>query len=350
MILLYMLQFFFGLIISMIRSAFTAIWLFLFGPPVGTVACVHCSIQMQFHNEITLKGSSLVSSVVWSQDGKYLAVGHFQESLIDVYDTKTWGLVGSVIGDAYSYNSLVRFVDNDENLLMPLTTGETQATPLPLNDYGVSLVKWNIFQGAVSQKYYASAEYDKSSFNSKGYQPPGFQGRTSTAGAVAVSADGQYVAAAIQTGVVIYNQSDSRVIQSIKCEFQYGTTSNTFYNAPESIAFSPDSKEIAVGNCNRNHISVYNVSSGALIYLTPPIYADTYNVIAYNADGSLIAVGMSDIDDGKLAIIRATDGAVLGYSQSEEATISNINGFRVVIWFLHLIMLYLERTGTRVVL
>ncbi len=325
MVFVYMLQFIFGLIIWMIRSAFMSIYLFFAGPPVGTVVCIHCSEPMHFRTDATLNDQGVVSSVVWSEDGKYLAIGHSQETKIDIYDTKNWNLIGSIIGQEPSQHSLARFVDNNQDLILPRDTGAPNG--LPLFDNNVSIVKWNIVKHTVDKKFYTSFSNDKNSFEFSKPFTPDFIARASKAAAVAASADGRYVAASVATGIIIYDSETAQVIQNIKCADHFVSSIEPYtlrYNAPDAIAFNPENTQVLLGDCDTNYVSAYDINSGSLIYRASVRYQGGGDVLAYSSDGTLIAVGSSGVDGGKLTIIRASDGSIVGSSPNESADISNV--------------------------
>ena len=223
-------QLIFSLIIWTIRSACTSVWLFFFGPPVGTVDCLHCGSSFQFQYVDSLQDVGVVSSVVWSADGKYLAVGHtVHQAVLDIYDTKNWNLITKAVGDEFSQYPLVQFIDSDKDLILPRRIGGNYAANSipPADDY-ISLEEWNIEHNIVEKTFYATFTSDR---NSSEFSKPLSryeQERASLATAMAVSSDGKYVAASVGTGVLIYDHASAQVIQNIKCESHFKSSFTPF--------------------------------------------------------------------------------------------------------------------------
>jgi WD40 repeat protein len=100
-----------------------------------------------------------------------------------------------------------------------------------------------------------------------------------------------------------YDSDTAKIIQNIVCQRN---------NIPEALAFSPDGLEIAVGGCLLYKVSVYSVATGKPNFQTdvdPGSWLD--NAISYNPKGTLIAVGSSRADFGKVTILNASGGSVL---------------------------------------
>lgn len=293
------------------------------GSTVWPVDCKGCSWLKSFHTVETLEQPWTVSSVVWSSDGKYLVVGSAGEGIIRIYNTSGWQLVSDIWRwDAGGFQPLSRFGDQNTTLILPRIWQKNAQIATPTIDDSVSLEKWNISSNNIVQKYYAHFPHENE-------QSFGWRRAASIARAVAVSSDGRLIAAAVEgppSGVFIYDASSARVRQKITC----GQV-----NVPEELAFSPDGHYIGIAGCYTKEISVYNLVTGSVKYQTVvDPGSEVYNAIAYNAGGTLIAVGSSSGEYGAVTILNASDGSILGGSphgpqpplpmRSENATITNL--------------------------
>ncbi len=282
------------------------------GTRVWSVACAECTWKKSFHQETIIQQPWSVSSVVWSSDGRYLAVGSGLEGTFNVYDTKGWTLISNIQRwDIGSNNSLVRFSDQNTTLILPRIWGKNAQITAPTIDDNVSLEKWDIKLGIVTQKYYAH-------FPGENDRTFAWRRMASIARAIAVSSDGQFIAAAVGGEVLVYNATSGSVVQGIMC----GPS-----NVPEALAFSPDSQVITAGNCGTHKISTYEIKTGEMIYQTVvDPGSELYNAISYNQSGNLIAVGSSSGDHGTVTILQAMNGSILGVLPNSAATPSSMSG------------------------
>jgi WD40 repeat protein len=283
------------------------------GAYVWPVACRGCSWHRSFHAMATLEQPWTVSSVAWSSDGKYLAVGSAGEGIVRIYDTNDWRLLSDIWRwDTGGFQPLTRFEDQNATLILPRIWGKNAQIVAPNIDDSVSLEKWDINSNRIVQKYYAH-------FPDENEQSFGWRRAASIARAVAVSSDGRLIAAAVKgppSGVFIYDASSARVLQKITC----GPA-----NVPEELAFSPDGHNIAVAGCYTKEVSVYDLMTGSVKYQTVvEPGSEVYNAISYNQDGNLIAVGSSSAEYGTVTIISSSDGAIVRTSPTENATITNV--------------------------
>ena len=287
------------------------------GTSVWSVACAECTWNKSFHQETILQQPWSVSSVVWSSDGRYLAVGSGFEGTFNVYDTKGWTLISNIQRwDIGSNNSLVRFSDQNTALILPLIWGKNAQITAPTIDDNVSLEKWDIKRGIVTQKYYAH-------FPGENNRTFAWRRMASIARAIAVSSDGQFIAAAVGGKVLIYDATSGSILQSIMC----GPS-----NVPEALAFSPDSQDITAGNCSTHKISTYAIKTGEMKYQTAvDPGSELYNAVSYNQSGNLIAVGSSSGDHGTVTILQATNGDILGILPNPAAVHSSMSGEHATI-------------------
>ncbi|HTQ71279.1 MAG TPA: hypothetical protein VMH92_07265, partial [Acidocella sp.] len=136
-----------GVISVIAYASGSASWVhILMGDPVWPLNCPGCSWHKSFHYEVTLEQPWTVSSVVWSSDGKYLAVGSAGGGIINVYDTANWQLIDGIWRwDIGGFEPLTRFTDQNTTLIFPRLWGMNAKirTPGSMADENVSIEKWN---------------------------------------------------------------------------------------------------------------------------------------------------------------------------------------------------------------
>ena len=290
-------------------------------PPIWTVSCPSCIQPMHLKTITTLTQAKLVTNIDWSPDGKYIAIESSQESQIDVYDTADWKPLRSVQVMSSPWGRGVKFLSTSDDLIIPPLASGSALETTPGADYNVSAEEWNFKNNLIVRKFRISfVEDDRSREFSKEF----FQNELasySLAQAIAVSSDGRYIATSVATGAIIYDSSDAQVVQNIKCEIHFSYPNNPFtirYDSPYAIALSPDGHKITLVDCHINKISTYDVISGSLVYETNISRGGGgFDAIAYNSDGSLIAIGLSDDEFAQLTILRASDGTIIGSSPGE---------------------------------
>lgn len=279
----------------------------LFGDRVHAVACAGCTASVPFHTEKIIQLPYFISSLVWSPDGKYLAVGSLLESKVDIYDTSSWNLIGHIqAGSAGDATFVDQFTSDSQYLIRPPLTA--------VGTENVSLQKWDIKAGMIAGNF-------PSIFASEQGMPYGREFRDSYANAVATSATADFVAAAvggISNGhILIYDSINYSIKQVILCAFRA---------SPSAMAFSPDNHELVAGGCDRgNVVEAYDVDTGKMNFQTSvDRSAFVYSFIVYSLDGSMIAISSDNGEQGTITILRASDGSVLDILPRENAPITNL--------------------------
>lgn len=273
---------------------------------VWSVACPGCTWDTNFRPEITLPQENFVTSVVWSPNGKYLSVGSLFETKIAIYDTSDWKLIGQIQRDeaAGENNSVIQFTNDSQSIIAPRIKYKG-------ND-DISVQKWNVEDKLISEDF-------PSIFGGESNKPFRLEARDAKAKADAISPDDASLAAAVggsgEGHVLIWRTSDSKLVQDILCGR---------HTVPEALAYSPDGKYLAVGECLLHKISVYDARSGDQLFQTEVDVTEwLYNFISYSPDGDLIAVASSNDDHGMVTFLRALDGTVVASIPRAHATVSN---------------------------
>jgi WD40 repeat protein len=281
---------------------------------VWSVDCSGCTQGLRIHILRTIPQPHFVTSVVWSPDGRYLSVGSLFEQNIVVYDTSDWKVISSFQRDrpAGNNNSVIQFINDSNNIIAPRIK-EGSIWNIPPNNWNVSIQEWNIESGSISKNFPAI-------FDDERTQPYGLEEKDSEAKATAVSANNALIAASVggsQDGhILIYRTSDSKILHDILCER---------YNIPAALAFSQDNRDLAVGGCTLNRVSIYDVQSGGLLSQTTVDEVDSnYNFILYNRNDDLIAVGSSGYEYGMVYLLNASNGSIVSSIPRAHATISNL--------------------------
>ncbi len=295
------------------------------------VSCRGCSQLMHLKTVKTIAEPGVVSNEDWSPDGKYIAIGIWSESHINVYDTENWKLLGSLAVQNDNEGRGVKFLMNDD-LIIPAVAAGDRLNTIPNLDDNVSAEEWNFKKKLIVKKFRTSFTYDKNAQEFSRTLTPVDVQWASFARAIAVSSDGRLVATSVYTGATIYDSTNAQVVQNIKCETHFSAPQNPYtvsYESPYAISFSPDGKKLTLIDCSYNKISTYDVNSGSLIYETSIRYGGGgFDAIEYNSDGSLIAVGtsgnMNSHEFAQVTILRASDGTIIGSSPGEGTFIEKI--------------------------
>ncbi|MDE1905557.1 MAG: WD40 repeat domain-containing protein [Rhodospirillales bacterium] len=199
-----------------------------FGDQVHSVACAGCTANRPFQTEKMLQLPYIISSLVWSPDGKYLAVGSLLESKVDIYDTSNWNLVSHIQAGAAGEGGFVnQFTSDSKYLIRPRFTAH--------GTDNVSIQKWNPETNLIVGDFISIFQTEKGTTND-------LEGHDSYPKAVATSVKNNLVAAAVGGStyghILIYNSIDYHVRQDILCGF---------HSSPNAIAFSRDNRELATG-------------------------------------------------------------------------------------------------------
>jgi WD40 repeat protein len=276
-----------------------------FGPKLQPLSCNGCLLNESFSEQIDIKQPFFAGTVIWSPDGKFIAVPSLLGAKINVYETSHWKLIGSLDRTwAGSGNSVFDFDSQSRHLLMPRIKD--------LDGYDVSSESWNFQSNSVSLKFYAI-------FQNEGLTSSYIEARDSFAKSLALNNDLLAVSVGGSNNgyIVIYDIKSTRIVRKIEC---------TRYNAPTSISFSPNGRDISVSGCSHTeHIESYDISSGEMHFATEVDPASwQYDYISYSPDGALIAIGSSSGISGVLTVLNSASGQVVGVSPRERAEVSNL--------------------------
>ena len=267
----------------------------LFRSELHRVECNGCSTAKRFKTVATLPQSYSVSSLVWSPDGKYLAVGNLIESQVNIYDTSNWQLVSHITAGAAGGGNFMNLFTSDSEYLIRPRIGA-------LNVAKVSMQKWDIKNSVVVGSFFSET---------LGGYPPGMA--ASSVNNLIAAAGGNHGHA----DVMIYNSNDYSVVQNVPCEPRAVLS---------AIAFSNDGHDIAIGACHGRYISVYNIDTGVMKFQTnvDPAAWD-FDFILYSPDAKLIGIASYDGNDhGRVAVLKASEGTLVGYMPISDALITNL--------------------------
>ncbi len=130
-------------------------------------------------------------------------------------------------------------------------------------------------------------------------------GTTYGAGSVGFSSDGQYLAAALNDQVRLFQLADGKALKSFKGGL--------------SIAFSPDGTLLAGGAADKT-IKVWTIPEGEVL-LTIKDRPDEVWAVAFSPDGKFLVAGYAD---GTIEIFLASDGTLLKSWKGHTAEISDL--------------------------
>ncbi|KAL5512558.1 hypothetical protein ACEPAG_3211 [Sanghuangporus baumii] len=236
--------------------------------------------------------TSLVSSVVFSPDGKRIASG-FYDHTIRVWDADSGEVVsGPFKGHTHWVNSVAFSPDgkrvasgSDDRTIRvwDVDSGELVLSPLEGHTDRVQSVAFS-----PDGKRIASCSSDKTirvwdADSGKAAADP-FEGHTGSVYSVVFSSDGKCIASCSDDqSIRVWDAESGKLVSGL---FQ------KYSGAIYSVAFTPDGKRIAL--CSGTTIHMWNMYSGKL--LGRPIKGHTGNVLSimFSPDGKLIASGSYD--------------------------------------------------------
>ncbi|MCA2694109.1 MULTISPECIES: serine/threonine-protein kinase [unclassified Microcystis] len=251
----------------------------------------------------TLTGHShLVTSVVYSPDGRYLASGSYDDT-IKIWEVATGKQLRTLPGHSDSVRSVVYSPDGrylasgsvDKTIkIWEVATGKELRT-LTGHSRGVSSVAYS-----PDGRYLASGSGDKTIKIwevETGKELRTLTGHSIGVLSVAYSPDGRYLA----SGSYDYDKGDKgdKIIKTIKTikiwEVATGKELRTLTghsNGVTSVAYSPDGRYLASGSWD-DTIKIWEVATGKELRTLTGHYGEVYSV-AYSPDGRYLASGSGD--------------------------------------------------------
>lgn len=262
------------------------------------------------------------TAVAWSSDGKKLAAFSDYGKRINVWDinTKNVTILNTSMGYAPYVDTSIEFLVND-TLLAPPEMHET-----PRDDHlGFSI--WSLQGGAAVQNV-------EGPFPTKGW-------RDNFTEVYTVSPD-KHMAAGIPLAplagtVTIYSTNPWHVLHNLPS------------GAAFSVAFSPDSTQLAVGGTRYSHesngsyttaiVTIFDASTGQTVKTLPVFDKGTHVAIrslAYSPDGLFIVVGgtlySTQHNVKPVRVFRVSDGALVA-AFADDAVVSDATvSIRKVLW------------------
>jgi WD40 repeat protein len=245
-----------------------------------------------------LEVKGYVNAVAWNNDGSHLAALSDYGRTITIWDTRNWSLINQFdrYSGGYSFTSLAYTTDG-----MLLTSAPVGKSPDPKYQTLAifSLILWDPETGRVIR-------YIPDPIPDTGF-------KIEDTDTYAVSPDGKLVAGIMQ------GSPDCRMLL-------FETTTWTLVGhvvAPPTpkhpdrawcLAFSPDSREIALGTLfGYVHVVAIDQKTPRLSFLAYPDDGPCF-AVAYSPDGQILATGRGQVplgaaDDGRTRLWRASDGA-----------------------------------------
>lgn len=260
------------------------------------------------HEIKRLHVKGFINAVAWNKDGSRLATLSLYGSTVTMWETTNWTVVKEFhrYGGGYSQNSLAFLPDGSLLTSAPVGGYRKDATypdiPAPFNKYETleifSLIQWNPVSG-VPVRYIPDL----------GYPPKNMSNKITFT--FAVSRDGLLIAGVHGIEVLLYDTASGSLkfklpvprtpahleLWSEQEKRRYAKNPpKDFMDFAISVAFSPDSREIAVGTLS-GWVHFFRVKDGTLChsfeaYPIGPSKGDfRCESIAYSPDGKFIATG-----------------------------------------------------------
>jgi WD40 repeat protein len=235
-----------------------------------------------------LHGTNVVNSVVFSPDGKVLASGINDNSII-LWDVGS-GKQSTILKGHTNYVSSVAFSPDgkelasgslDRTIILWDVKGGKQSTTLTGHIDAVTTVAFSL-----DGKLLASGSYDGNIILwdvGSGKQLTTLNGHTDAVRSVAFSPDGKLLASgSLDKTIILWDVVSSKQL----------TTLNGYASYVRSVTFSPDGKELASGN-NDNSIILWDVVSGKQLN-TLTGHTNSVTSVAFSPDGKELASGSAD--------------------------------------------------------
>ena len=239
-------------------------------PNISIAATVFQQENVPPHEVRRLHAPSYLNAVAWSFDGSKLAGLSGMGLNITVWDTKTWKIINEFQnpGSSYAANSLA-FLPDDAILT-------TQKLDFDISKPRYALMQWNGATGGIV----------------RGIPDVPMPQELGVGGAetYTVSKDGTLIAGiGGKIGVMLFDSHSGKLMKAIAVPDVGQYKDNAM-----SIAFSPDSKMLAVGTAN-GYVHFFDPVAGSILNTLDAYHTDDYavNTVAFSPDGQLIAAGKS---------------------------------------------------------
>lgn len=242
-----------------------------------------------------------INAVTWGLDGSRLAALSDYGGRITIWEARTWSIVTDFrrYGGAYSFNSFAYLRDGTL-----LTTAPIGKSPDPKYEtLGIfCLVQWNPATGQ-PVRYIPNL----------GRAPKGLPAKTGSANTFTVSPDGSLVACISGPNVLLFDTQSWSLLR------WFGVPPTAKHpDNPNSVVFSPNSDEIAVGTGFGN-VHFCKISDGSIRLSFSAFSGDfTSNIgaLAFTPDGQFVAasrtlIDIKEKDDGWTRIFRVGDGTLV---------------------------------------
>jgi WD40 repeat protein len=248
-----------------------------------------------------LRLNAYVNAVAWDTDASHLAALSNFGGTITVWETKTWTVATEFhrYGGAYSFNSFAYLPDG--TLLTSTPIGNSPDPRYPTLAI-FSLIQWNPETGEPI-RYIPDVGYPPKEL-------PSNIGHTDT---FVVSEDGSLIAGISGRDVLLFETRRWSLIKRIATP---PTPSHP--DVAESIAFSPDGRQLAVGTLfgSLHFINIQDGSFRLSLVAFPGGAGFGCGALAFSPDGRFLATSRGTItvgqrDDGWTRVWRASDGAMV---------------------------------------